>query len=300
MKKTLLLPVIALMLITINPSCKKDEPAGPTTKDITLNVTGLPDLGSDYMYEGWLIVGGMPVSTGRFSITSSGALSQSTFAVDADKVDNATKFVLTIEPANDSDPGPAATHVLSGDFSGNTASVSVMAELGDFSSASGTYILATPTNGMPSNENSGIWFLDITNGLPPAQGLFLPTLPAGWKYEGWVVINGTPVTTGKFTNPKATDEFDGYSDSMPLPDVNGADGFYPGEDFLLNAPAGLTFPTDIAGGKAVISIEPEPDNSPMPFAFKPLVGDIPANATDHVNYDMAQNLNFASGTVTRP
>ena len=184
---------------------------------------------------------------------------------------------------------------LAGDFSGNTSNVSVShpAALGnDFTSATGTYILATPTNGAMTNENSGIWFLDLSSGNP-AQGLFLPTLPAGWKYEGWTVINGMPVTTGTFTSTTVVDDADPYSSTMPGPP-------FPGEDFLINAPSGLSFPTDIAGGTAVISIEPDPDNSPNPFTLKPLVGDIPMNATDHFNYDMSTNLSsFPTGTVTR-
>ena len=77
------------------------------------------------------------------------------------------------------------------------------------------------------------------------------------------------------------------------------DGFFPGEDYLMNAPSGLSFPTDLAGGTAVISIEPYPDNSPNPFTLKPLVHNIPAMAEDHMVYDMGQNLNFPTGTVTR-
>lgn len=283
-----------MMIIT---SCKKDETPTNLMKNINLNISGLEDLGPDYVYEGWLIVNGSPVSTGTFTVDASGNLSQTTFSLDASDVDNATTFVLSIEPANDSDPAPAATKMMAGDFSGNSASVTTSL-VGDFSNAAGKYILATPTNGADSDENSGIWFLDISTGSPTV-GLTLPQLPDGWKYEGWVVINGQPVTTGTFTNTKATDDADPFSESMPLPDVNGADGFFPGEDFLMNAPSGLSFPTDIAGGMAVISVEPYPDNSPNPFTLKPLVQPIPAGAVDHTVYDMDQNLSFPTGTVSR-
>jgi hypothetical protein len=170
--------------------------------------------------------------------------------------------------------------------------------VGDFSNAAGKYILATPTNGADSDEYSGIWFLDLASGSPMV-GLDLPQLPDGWKYEGWVVIDGQPVTTGTFTNVMATDDADPFSGDMALPDVNGMDGFFPGEDFLKNAPAGLTFPADIRGGMAVISIEPYPDNSTAPFTLKPLLQPIDAMAMDHETYDMGQNLNFPTGTVSR-
>ena len=297
--KTSKLILLGLALAALFTSCKKDENEEPEnmTKEITVNINGLENLGDDYVYEGWLIVNGAPVSTGTFMVDDAGMLSQQTFEADASDVDNATKFVLSIEPANDPDPAPAATKMLAGDFSGNSATINT-GIVGDFSNAAGKYILATPTNGGDSDENSGIWFLDLSSG-DPMVGLDLPDLPDGWKYEGWVVIDGQPVTTGTFTNVMATDDADPYSGDMALPDVNGMDGFFPGEDFLENAPSGLNFPTDIRGGMAVISVEPYPDNSPAPFALKPLVQPIDEMAMDHETYDMGQNLTFPTGTVTR-
>lgn len=61
----------------------------------------------------------------------------------------------------------------------------------------------------------------------------------------------------------------------------------------------MSFPTNLAGGTAVISIEPVPDNSVLPFALKPLVGGIPSNAEDHVVYELDQNLVFPTGSVNR-
>lgn len=289
-----------LVGITLLSACKKDDNDNPSnqTKTIKLNFSGLEDLGTDYVYEGWLMVGGMPVSTGVFSVDASGMLSKDTFVLSAEDVQNASAFVLTIEPADDSDPNPSATKMMAGDFSGDQAALTISPVVGDFSGAEGKYILATPTNGENTDENSGIWFLDFAMGGPTA-GLDLPTLPDGWKYEGWAVIDGVPVTSGKFTKVAATDEADPFSSTMPLPDVNGADGFFPGEDYLVNPPAGMSFPTDLAGGMAVISIEPDPDNSAAPFTLKPLVHQIPDPATDHMVYNMDQNLVFPTGTVSR-
>lgn len=297
--KTINLILLVLAGLFILSSCDKEDepPTDPTTKSITLDFTGLENLGPDYVYEGWLIVNGAPVSTGIFMVDDAGNLSQSKFELNASDVDNASTFVLSIEPENDSDPAPAATKMMAGDFSGANASLTT-GLVGDFSSSDGKYILATPTDGPETNENSGIWFLDLATGSPTV-GLNLPQLSDGWKYEGWVVIDGQPVTTGTFTNTMATDDDNPFSGSMSLPDVNGMDGFFPGEDFLMNAPSGLTFPTDIAGGTAVISVEPYPDNSPNPFTLKPLVHNIPASAVDHTVYNMEQNLSFPTGTVTR-
>ncbi len=295
MKSILKLIAISITLSLFLFSCNKDDVVnGPSTKELTLNLSGLDQLGADFVYEGWIIVNGSPVSTGTFTDVN---FPQS-FTVDSDKLDNASKFVLSIEPATDTDPAPSNTKILVGDFSGNSATMTT-GIVGDFSNAMGKYILATPTDGANTNENSGIWFLDPTSGTPMA-GLTLPTLSAGWIYEGWVVVDGKPVSTGTFTNVSATDNAATFSGAMPLPMPNGTDGFFPGEDFLMAAPSGLTFPTDLSGGKAVISIEPMPDNSAMPFTLKPLVGMIPADATDHTLYTMGQNLgSFPSGNVTR-
>jgi hypothetical protein len=56
-----------------------------------------------------------------------------------------------------------------------------------FTSASGKYNLATSANGSANNKKSGICFLDLASGIPE-QGLNLPTLPAGWIYEGWTIM----------------------------------------------------------------------------------------------------------------
>jgi len=299
--------VLLTALVFMFIGCSDDDTPTQTStdSDLTLSINGLEDLGSSAMYEGWLIVpstaktGGIAaetaVSTGTFSVNANGELSKTSFSVDNDDLANAAVFVLTIEPYPDSDPNPSAIHILAGDFSSSSASLSVShaAALGnDFSDASGEYILATPTDGSNNNENSGIWFLELSSGSP-MQGLFLPTLPAGWKYEGWTVINGVPVTTGTFTSTTVFDDADPYSSTMGGPP-------FAGEDFLMNAPAGLTFPTNIAGGVAVISIEPSPDNSASPFLLKPLVGMIPSDAADHVTYMMDKNLgSFPSGTAGR-
>ena len=271
-----------------------DDDTASTTDSIQLNISGLEDLGSDFVYEGWLIVDGAPVTAGIFTVDSEGNLSDTSFELDKEDIEAATTYVLTIEPSVDSDPAPSSTHVLAGDFSASSAAITVdhAAALGEsFSAVSGDYILATPTDNDADNEDSGIWFLDNSSGSPVA-GLSLPQLPEGWAYEGWVVIDGTPVTTGTFTSAEGVDSGASYSGVNPGPP-------FPGEDFLSNAPAGLTFPTSITGGTAVISIEPVPDNSTAPFTFKPLVGAIPADTEVHSVLSMDQNLSFPTGTINR-
>jgi hypothetical protein len=292
MKKLVLIFLVASVFF----ACDNDDDM-PSTSMMELDFNGLSDLGSDYVYEGWIMVNGAPVSTGTFMANAAGDISPSMFDIDSEDLDAATAFILTIEPSPDNDPAPSDIHVVAGNFSGKMADLSIShpAALGtDFASAMGKYILATPTNGADTNEESGIWFLDLSSG-EPMEGLNLPQLPAGWIYEGWTVIDDKPVSTGTFMETSGmVDNFDGYSSQEnPGPP-------FPGEDFLMNAPDGLSFPTDITGGIAVISVEPYPDNGPEPFAIKPLVGMIPADAMDHVTYMMDLNAgSFPTGMAKK-
>jgi hypothetical protein len=287
--------LVALLLVSSLLGCDDDDDDNGSSGNLKLDISGLADLGSGYAYEGWIMVNGTPVSTGVFTVNSNGQLSISDFQLNSEQLNNATSFILTIEPVPDPDPAPSNIHLVAGDFSGNNASLSVghMTAIGnDFADATGSYILATPTDGMNTNEKSGVWFLNPDAGPGPA--LTLPTLPAGWKYEGWAVINAAPVTTGKFTTPSGADEDAPYSGTMPGPP-------FPGEDFLMNAPSGLTFPLDLSGQKIVITIEPEPDNSSDPFLLKPLAGDVPANSMDGTSYSLTNNVSasFPSGAASR-
>ena len=229
-KKTFL-AILALGIFST--SCSSDDDNGPTTSILTLNLTSLEPLGTNFVYEGWIIVDGTPVSTGTLV---------------------------------DSDPLPAATKILAGDFSGNSASVNSNGVVGDFSNASGMFFLRTPTDETGTNngnDENGVWF--GIPGMPPTANFVLPTLPEGWIYEGWVVGDSGPLSTGTFTNFSTVDDVAPFSGVNPGPPI-------PGEDFFMNAPAGEIFPLDVRGRTVVISVEPVPDDLPGPFVIKPLVG----------------------------
>lgn len=287
-----------LMLIfgfTIVMSCSSNDDVD--TQNMKLNLTGLEDLGSGYIYENWLILESGPVSAGTFSVNASGELSKTSFSINAKTLSKALAYVLTIEPNPDPNTAPSSVHILAGNFSSSSATVSTAHDsaLGtDFTTATGEYILATPTDNLDTNEKSGVWWLNPTTMNGPSASLNLPTLPSGWQYEGWAVIGSTPVSTGKFTSVSAHDASSTFSGTMDAPP-------FPGEDFLMAAPSGLTFPTDLSGQKVVISVEPDPDNSPNPFLLKPLVGEVPANAMVHSLLGMANNAAASNpgGSVTR-
>lgn len=272
-------------------SCKEDEENPNTDVSLNVNFSGLEDLGDNYVYEGWIIVNGSPVSTGTFKIDGNGQANPSSFMVSKMELEEASMFVLSIEPANDSDPAPAAPKVLSGTFSNKSASLTT-GLIGDFNNASGSFFLRTPTdemNGNNGNDQNGVWF--GIPGAPPTPDFVLPSLPDGWAYEGWVVGDNGPLTTGTFTAFDMADQGAPFSGPNPGPPV-------PGEDFFENAPTGETFPLDIRGRTVVISVEPVPDNSPAPFALKPLVGNA-GQETAPTTYTFGRNLgSLPTGTVS--
>jgi hypothetical protein len=242
---------------------------------VSAMLENLPDLGDDYIYEGWLIIDGSPVSAGRFE--SSGGQTEFEFEGDFDATP--TAYVLTIEPREGDDPAPASTHILAGTFSDQAADLAIghSAALGtDFANASGSYILQTPSSSEPSDYDQGIWYIDPAAG---AASLSLPELPDGWAYEGWVVGDDGPITTGRFLAADMADEDAAGSAAGPedTPPV-------PGQDFIDPAMSLIDY-------AVVISVEPQPDNSPAPFALKPLVD---GNADD-VGAGTLQSLELMTG-----
>ncbi len=284
MNKKLLLVAGATLASTL--AVPVSASAEPGSEAVELSFEGLEPLAADLVYEGWLIIDGAPESTGTFNIDADGDIVVID-DVDVANADASTAFVLTLEPADDPDPAPSTTHILAGDFEDGVAPLSLdhPAALGvDLSEAAGSFIVATPTTAATDDDRSGVWFLDPTG---PAPSLDLPTLPDGWAYEGWAVIDGVPVSTGRFLDASGPDDFSGFS---------GPDGGppFPGEDFIQNAPDGLTFPTDLTGATIVISVEPSPDDSTAPFALKPLVAEVPASLA----VGTSQELSAGPATIT--
>lgn len=291
--KKLALSIMGLSLLL---SCNSDDDSTATTEvattDLELNLSGLEPLGANFVYEGWIIVEGNPVSTGTFTSVTF----PQRFSVNKSQLEKASKFVLSIEPTNDTDPAPSKTKILAGDFAGSSASVNSWDMVGKLDTKIwGKFFLATPTDetaamGVKDNDQNGVWF--GVPAMPPTVGLGLPVLTEGWVYEGWVVTENGPISTGTFTAFDTADKSSAFSGIYPGPAL-------PGEDFLVNAPNGLVFPLDVRGKQVVVSVEPYPDNSPMPFSIKPLVGTA-GSATAPAVYDLTENIkSLPTGTVKR-
>jgi hypothetical protein len=262
--------------------------------ELTLDVTGFPELANGAHYENWAIIDGEAVSAGKFNVVDGVIVDLDGASISGFPLaglDAATTIVVTIEPAGDSDAVPSDTHFVAGDVVDGSAELTIEhpAAIGsDFADAEGTVLLATPTNGDGTDELSGIWFLALPG---PTASLDLPELPAGWTYEGWAVIDGIPVTSGTFLDTAAADDAAPFSGPETGPP-------FPGEDFLVNAPEGVTLPTDLGGATIVVSVEPFPDDGQEPFALKPLIGQAADPATDHESYELANNaVDLPRGTA---
>ncbi len=267
---------------------------------ISFSAEGLQPLGTGFVYEGWLITASGAEPAGRFAVDEAGAAVPPSFLIPATVADGASNYVLTIEPEFEDDPAPSDTHVIAGPITNGSAMLTVadaMALGDDFSGAMGTFFLGTPTSAATDDDNMGIWFLNPPVGDgDPTPSLSLPTLPAGWVYEGWVVDTSTPgtpvpITTGRFTSASGPDSDAGGPGAGDLPAPP-----FPGSDFVAEG-----YERDLSQNHmAVISIEPEPDDSPAPFQLKPL-GVAIANLVGGANPQTLDNIiemNTITGRVT--
>ena len=109
-----------------------DDPADAVPETLELSFTGLEPLINGFHYEGWAIIAGAPVTTGKFNVNSSGglvdtngaAIAGGAFDTGLDLTD-ATAIVITIEPSGDVDAVAASTHILAGAITGSSAALSV-------------------------------------------------------------------------------------------------------------------------------------------------------------------------------
>ena len=166
----------------------------------------------------------------------------------------------------------------------------------DISGFSGEYILATPTDGDGNNETSGIWFVDPSD---ITATLNIPDAPDGWVYEGWVVHQGQPITSGRFASANGPDDFNGFSGTVaPGPQL-------PGEDYIMNLPEGFDGPLELADGETMVVLSIEPDINGVdptgdgPAQVKPLSAAVAEGAADHSLFELTlSDASIPSGSAS--
>ncbi len=276
----------------------------PTVTGFKVDAKNLPSLATGH-YDAWVLNSDAKTSTAiaKFNVAQDGSLAGGDGKA---LVNNVLPFQgtlvegsiieVTVEPATSKDDVPSQSVVLKGPLKADgTAQLGFDAVA--LTTATAKYVLATPTDDPAKNETSGLWF-----GMPgtkPAPLLSLPAAPAGWKYEGWVLYQSKTVSTGRFNNPQAADDFGGYNATKkPAPN-------FPGQDFLANAPAdlGFSFPINLADGtsKALLSLEPDTAGTDPSGPTEYLLlfsADVASGLKDHVATDLTKSPGLPSATFT--
>lgn len=257
-------------------------------------------------YQAWAVVGGTPMSCGRFRVDPALDLVVSLdgltifglpggFILSAANtglmgafpdVQAATRVFFTVELQGDPLPAPSDHVILAGAMGGGGGELTVAGlrafggpGLADFRDVAGTCVLRSPTNDAPGvvpDDQRGAWF--ISHDDPRDPSLTLPPLPSGWVYEGWVVETGTGErwSTGRFQKADAPDldanTWPGRGGARPGPSA-------PGQDFVTGNPGVAVPAMDLTGGlQVLVTLEPSPDTSPDPFWIGVLQGTTPAGA----------------------
>jgi hypothetical protein len=245
--------------------CDDDESTAPNPTPFSFSFDGLPSLASGQYYEAWVsfpeesgrALHGDEVraSLGQFIVTGSGEVESraggpAAFEYSGDEdLGFAVDVFVTVETEGDTAHGPALLGgAIQGDDSEGRATLLTShhdAVGTDFSTAAGSFILATPTDGLGTNENQGIWFTDPSG----APSLTLPTLGEGWIYHAHTFHGGHSHSVGTFSAPNLEDSDGRGPEAGPEPGFTA-----PGSDFLTSAP-------DLADGAttAYIVIQPVGD-----------------------------------------
>lgn len=207
---------------------------------------------NDGVYELWAFdERNSAISMGQFNIGAGGQIVDldgnpiERFESGATNIADAVSALITVEPPLLADDGiVSGFRLLQGPFDEGVARLSVPAPQGT-AEASGAYRVFTPTDGPGTNENSGAWAV-AADGTPL---LSLPALNQLFRFEAFVILAGMPVSMGFITSDDQADSGNPFSGPQAAPTV-------PGEDFLVDPPDGLAFPTDLSGVRLVITLEP--------------------------------------------
>ena len=292
----ILIAVLSLTTVACD-STSSEEP--DIRVQLQLDVNDLPPLRGGQNYRAWAILPDQNVPSDPFNFTDSGQYVNETGQFISNtftfpqNIASATHVLVSIEGKGSAANEPSETVVYAGDVQNFETTMEATHPLAigvDFSSASGVFALLTPSDDDPDNELNGVWFVEPGSDDALSAGLDLPQIPTGWAYEGWVDTGGAVLSTGAFTAVDEADMDEFYYRSG-LEQV-----LYPGEDFLANAPAGISFPPDLSGARVFITIEPLPDDAAAPYVFEVMNGSIPASPSARTAYDL--NVNFQAPTGT--
>jgi hypothetical protein len=317
-----LLPSISLAAVALLlPACGDDSEGpppsqGPETVQVT--ATGFaPSAQGPGSFELWIsfALGGLrhsaAASAGRFHVDASGNVVAESGGAMTFTIDPANELVpkesdgtvgwqlvedafVTWEPASDAEPDdPNLPAIVAGDFLNGSATLTSTGDDAfgdDFSSAAGSFHLATPTTITTADETGGAWFAAVGGG---SETLVLPALPAGWSYEGWVALGSGTFSLGRFLVPRGADT-DG--DGPPVPGQDHAGYAFPGSDF----PTGSSG-VDLRPSTVFVSLEPPANaDGPAPSFLRVLSVAVDAAQAPNTDVPLTNVTAFPSVTVSVP
>lgn len=289
MKRSLTLALIVVLALVSGTGCDTDSGSKTEAPKLrmTVNTDKLSPLKEGFTYKVWLKVGLEYVASDGFNVTSNGQFttpfgeSRDKSFVLASDVKDAELVLISVEGKTGNAVTPSSSIVLAADVTGSEVQLTTAHALALGSSLagkSGQLTIMTPSDTDAANEAYGVWFLTVSNGVM-SPGLTLHALNPGWIYEGWVEVGGHVYSTGTFSSTNNTDNHQPHSfNDVPQ---------FPGEDFLLNPPTGVTFPLNLGGAVVTITAEPVPDDSFEPSGIKVLSAQLPSTVQGGAVYQLS-------------
>lgn len=285
--KNILLMISGILLFNFTACDYFEHSDTLNSSTIEFSISGLPAIPDSMTFVTWFE--NEDTSQSVPVILFSGDAENGTLTYNSEKplrmLQTAQLFWVTIERKSLLDTLPPTAPVnsrkiLGGRFVNGGCNLGIGENIFNFDISSAVYNLLTPTDSLNANPLSGIWFVDSLDQVI-APGLDLSELFGGWRYEGWVEINGILISTGRFSSPRGTDQANLYGSTLPpLP--------FPGEDFIANPPAGVTFPINLSGAKVYITLEVNDNrNAGTSAGIIIYEGTIPNPAESRVTYNMA-------------
>lgn len=263
--KSAVLVLIGLALL-ISAGCGGDD--GPTKPKVENNKLILdfyytPRLPAQWLYQIWAFSDGQWVAGEVFNLDASGDLLDGLGqAIAGNTVTFSALDLTTCDSLRvmfgrySAGTGFTGSLVFLTTAIGTSLSPKLESPLKDSVGAKDLYfIFGTPSDESEETELSGIWFSTVDHTSPSLDSL--PDLSEDWVFEGWGYHAGMYLSTGKFTGNTGADQHCRYYNcSAATPD-------FPGEDFLVNPPAGIEFPFQFDEGDTIL-VSLEPADDPIP------------------------------------
>ncbi len=224
------------LLMLFNSSCDDPENTyNPDSSNLFMQqFDNIPYAGDDSYYGFWGVENNKFKFIGQFQMLINNEVTSSSFDIstsDAETLDTVELWLYKGDQSNLSQP--EGVKLLRGNFNINGCLMTAYADdilPTDLASATGSFEVATPSDGLDTNERVGVWFAHNIETDTPTASLELPELNDSWTYYSRVQFsNSFRLNLGDFRTPDGPDDSNEYC-------VSGYQPLFPGEDFFQNMP----------------------------------------------------------------